>query len=453
MKKAIMKAMTVISFLLFTAPALYAGEMDVLVNKLVEKGILTTYEGQVLMTQAKEEVAIEKAHKNPVNVSLKEGLQFKTQDGAFEMKIGGRVHADMLYLQGQKTLGDRIGRDLDHYNNTGFRRARLSLEGKVYDDFFFKTQYDFAGAAVGFRDLYMGMQNIPYAGRITVGQFKEPMGLDTLTSSNNITFMERALPMVFAPDRQWGAMVDNNWFDQNLTFATGVFKNSNNESGNLTSITGNEWNWTSRITGTPLFKNVPGEIYKVAHLGASYSLRSPDNNVLRFRERPEMRTEDRFVDTGNFGAHMENRIGTEAALVYGPFSVQGEFLSSIVDLKNNRNATNSYFYGAYGYVSYFLTGENRNYSKSSGAFSGVTPKNNFSFKDGTWGAWEIAARYSYLDLNDKDARINGGILNDMTLGINWYLNRNFRMMLNYVHTNRNGVGYADGVQGRLQVNF
>ncbi|MFH1877329.1 MAG: porin, partial [Candidatus Omnitrophota bacterium] len=110
-------------------------------------------------------------------------------------------------------------------------------------------------------------------------------------------------------------------------------------------------------------------------------------------------------------------------------------------------------YGAYGYVSYFLTGEHRNFDKSRAEFESIKPINNFSINDRTWGAWELAARYSHIDLNSKSVNINGGILNDVTCGVNWYLNPVMRIMFNYVHTNLNGKGYADGVQTRFQVEF
>jgi phosphate-selective porin OprO and OprP len=473
-KKLITTIFVIFTLLSANSYGLYADDG---MSLLVEKGILTNSEAEQIMERAKEaarqetlRILVKKgfisesdagehiegaeraaSREGQASVSLDDrGLKVRTNDGNFDMKIGGRIHADMLYMQAQSKLGNFLGRDYDHYNNTGFRRVRLYSEGTVFENFFYKTQFDFSDAAVSLKGVYMGMKDIPYIGQVRLGQFKEPMGLERLTSSNNITFMERALPNILAPGWQWGAEVSNNWFDRRVTAATGLFKNSDNDSGNLNSADSNEWNWTSRVTALPLY----GEDGKqLIHLGASYSFRIPDSHRIDFDAVPEMRTNEDFVNTRNFGADTENRIGAEAAFVYGPFSLQAELLQSIVDLRNNNNAKNAYFYGMYGFASYFLTGESRDYNRSSGDFGAVTPKENFSLKDKTWGAWEIAARYSYLDLDDNKAEISGGILNNMTLGINWYLNRNLRAMLNYVHTNRNGVGYADGVQARLQVNF
>ena len=433
-------------FLSFAAaPALYASEIELLVNKLVEKGVLTQFDGQIILNKAREQAAEKELKENLVKTTWNNRLQFETPDGRFKGQIGGRLHSDLVYMKGQGSLEERLGGvDLTREDNAFFRRARLYLQGTVYENFFYKLQWDFAGGTAGFRDAYVGMQNIPYIGKITAGQFKEPFSLEELTSSNNITFIERSLPNVFSPGRSWGAGVSNSWFDQRATLSLGAFRNSN-ETGAM--VTGNEWNFTTRATALPWYEASD----KLAHLGVGYSLRVPENNWLRFRQRPDIRIGTRFVDTGVIQADMDNRLGFEGAVVYGPLSFQGEFIQSFVDVQN-RSRT-GYLYGGYGYVSYFLTGENRRYSKGSGAFSGVSPKNNFSIKDRTWGAWELAARYSYLDLDDKKAGIEGGILSASTIGINWYLTPNIRAMFNYVHAHRNTAGYADGVQARLQVTF
>ncbi len=147
-------------------------------------------------------------------------------------------------------------------------------------------------------------------------------------------------------------------------------------------------------------------------------------------------------------------MGVELALVHGPLSVQGEFIQTFVDeLEVNDAIGTGHFHGAYGFVSYFLTGESRRYIRGSGAFSGVSPKKNFSIKERTWGGWELAARYSYLDLDDGGVEIEGGKLDNVTAGVTWYLNPIMKVMVNYVDTRRSGVGEANGFQTRFQVAF
>jgi phosphate-selective porin OprO/OprP len=118
------------------------------------------------------------------------------------------------------------------------------------------------------------------------------------------------------------------------------------------------------------------------------------------------------------------------------------------------------FSGFYGYFSYFLTGENRKYKRENGVFSRVKPNKNFRWGRGKGkGAIELAARYSELDLSDEG--IDGGRLQDLTLGVNWYLNPNTRVMLNYVRTNvdrlvndiRLDDDNADLLSMRFQIDF
>ncbi len=155
-----------------------------------------------------------------------------------------------------------------------------------------------------------------------------------------------------------------------------------------------------------------------------------------------------FVDTAALAANKTNLFGLESALVYGPFSLQGEYMRADVDQSDTSSSAN--FDGFYVQASYFLTGEHRKYSTSSGSFSRVKPKENFRFGKGL-GAWEVGARYSQLDLND--ARVSGGKLKDITVGLNWYLNPNMRIMWDYVRSDLDGVGNANLFLTRFQVDF
>jgi phosphate-selective porin OprO/OprP len=199
------------------------------------------------------------------------------------------------------------------------------------------------------------------------------------------------------------------------------------------------------------------------HTAASYAYGDiAAGNPVRFVERPEAHLANPVIDTGTLDdVAVINAMGAEAALVYGPLSVQSEFVSYWVDRTANPSP---YFYGAYAYASYFLTGENRRYQRTSGTFDRIRPYENF-FRvrtcEGTTqtgiGAWELAYRYSFLDLNSRNA--NGGWAGNHTFGVNWYLNPYSRVMFNYVHSEARdhpdapGVGLADIFQMRAQVDF
>jgi phosphate-selective porin OprO/OprP len=108
------------------------------------------------------------------------------------------------------------------------------------------------------------------------------------------------------------------------------------------------------------------------------------------------------------------------------------FHSSAVDLGT------VFMQGGYAEALYFLTGENRDYNKVSGVFNRVIPKNNANFSECKYGAWQVGARYDWIDLNSFG--INGGQAQDGTLGLNWFLNPNLRIQVNYVLTHVNNAG-------------
>ena len=305
-----------------------------------------------------------------------------------------------------------------------------------------KIQYDFAGGTTKFKDVYLGLTEIPYLGKIRVGHMKEPFSLEEMTSSNNVTFMERALPNAFASSRNTGLLISNH-AKERVSWGVGVFRNTNDLG---VSQRDGEFNFTGRLTGTP-WHSEKGK--KVVHVGLGYSYRSPSEPSFRFRQRPEAHLAPRFVDTGTLRMQSAHLVGPEFAWVYGPASVQTEYVRA--GLNPVQGNPNSNFHGYYILGSYFLTGEQRNYRASEGQFRGIKPKRNFNIRQKGTGAWEVAVRYSSLDLNHGP--VSGGRLNDFTAGLNWYLNPNARVMWNYIRANRDTIGNADVFQMRLQLNF
>jgi phosphate-selective porin OprO/OprP len=372
----------------------------------------------------------------------KDGLRLDSADGAFKLKIGGRIHTDFAYFLEEGSVERAIGEDFD--DNAEFRRARLYISGDIYDNMSFKAQYDFAGGDADFKDVYIGFKKVPFAGNLKIGHFKEPFSLEELTSSNHITFLERSLSNVFAPSRNIGVMAYDDLMDERMTWAVGLFRQTD-DAGE--GVAGRAYDVTARVTGLPVYED---EGAKLVHVGASYSFQNFEDDVTRYRSRPESHLSPYLVDTGNFSADSANLVGVEAALVQGPFSLQGEWVQTFVDGRR-RFTGNPDFCGSYLQASYFLTGEHRPYKKSSGTFDNVKPKKNFNVEGGGPGAWELALRYSYLDLND--GRIEGGRLRDLAFGVNWYLNPNLRMMWNYVWADPSYAGDVGIFQWRFQIAF
>ncbi len=394
---------------------------------------------QAAAEKAATETAAPKQDPGTLRVYWKEGLRLDSADKQFTFKLGGRLMNDWGFFAPSDAIENQVGAVPD---GTEFRRARLHLEGTIHDRVEFKTEYDFAGGEAAIKDVYIGLTDLPGVGQVRFGHFKEPFSLEELTSSRHITFMERSLLNTFAPSRNTGVMLFNEAAQGRLTWQLGAFRDTD-DFGDGVSDGG--YNFTGRLSGRPW---EAGDGRRLLHLGLAYSHRNPVDNTLRFRSRPEAHLTPRFVDTRSFAATSADLLGTEFALVLGPATLQSEYVYTSADPLAGSRLN---FHSFYVQGSYFLTGEHHAYKSSSGAFDRVTPLNNFGGDGRGRGAWEIAARYSRLDLDSQF--VLGGILQDVTLGLNWYLNPNTRFMWNYVSADRIDIGRADLFQTRFQVDF
>lgn len=384
------------------------------------------------------------------------GFNLQRNDGAFKLKFGGRIQNDWAFVELSESLQNTIGGE---GHGTEFRRAWLYFSGTVYERAVFKIRYSFSNTGDGEVDLkeaYIGLKDLGPIDTVLVGHMKEPFSLDERTGSNYLTFMERALPNVFAASRNTGFAADGTAADKRFFWQAGAFMDSN--SSGFSFDNDGKWNLSGRLVGVPLYEN-DGE--KVVHLGFGYShqFRGGNDFMLRYRQRPESHLAPRLVDTGStIPTNHVNLINPEVAVVWGPASFQAEYMNSFVS--GDDGTKNTSFWSAYAQLSYFLTGEHRNYKLGKGSFSRVKPKANFNPAEGNWGAFEVGVRYSYLDLNDEFVR--GGKMWDITAGINWHLFPNTRVSLNYVHSELDNRlispdpdvdGNADIVQARFQLDF
>jgi len=145
-----------------------------------------------------------------------------------------------------------------------------------------------------------------------------------------------------------------------------------------------------------------------------------------------------FIETRDIAVSGADLAGAESAVVLDAFSAQGEYV--LVDM-NPRDGGDVDARGYYVAGAYSLTGEHRAYDRAYGRFGRITPDSPFLSEEGGPGAWEIAARYSLLDLDDE--RIpRGGEMADYTLGVNWHLNDAVCVMSTYVHSHLDDIGSA-----------
>lgn len=346
------------------------------------------------------------------------GLKIESPDGEYSLKINGFAQVDAAAFDDDR---------LDQPDGTTLRRARLSASGNLTKNFKYKLENDFANNASALTDVYL-----EYAGldpvSIMVGQFKEPFSLETLTSDLFTSFIERASPTAFSPDRKIGAMISTRGDSPigNYTVWLGGFG-----AGTGTASTDDESkDLTGRITLAPI-----AEARRVIHLGAAGSYRATDkagNDIYRISSKPENNISSaNAVDTGASGVSFVDHatlLGLEAAGVYGPVSIQGEYMQA--DLTRETGLQDVTYNGYYVEASYFLTGESRNYSASQAKFERTKPMWSLDPANGHWGAFQIMARMSNLDLNDS--ALNGGEMTNYTAGIKWYPNANTAVMFNYI---------------------
>jgi phosphate-selective porin OprO/OprP len=370
---------------------------------------------------------------------------------------------------------------VDNFDNYWeFRRIRIFLSGSGYGMYEYKLQLDFEpegndtddkDSGVSIKDLYVGLTDVCFFQHIRFGHFKEAHGLENLTSSKYITFMERyAATKVFAPERNVGIQSYMCSCDSSMGLQYGAFLPRSFDDVDETDherISDHQGlDLVARAFASPYYC---GDGRHLVHVGAgawySHLARREDANlaVMRDRIRPGTHEGGRIINATTLDGNDVNDFFTfnlEAAAVWGPLSVQGEFFAKYFDTNNIGNQN---YYGAYAFVSYFLTGENRVYDRCTGDFGRVKPHTNF------WavptcgdhccmgsGAWELAARWQYYN-NDDDPTAFAGEANAYTLGVNWYLNPYVRTMFNYEHWdadyNNGQNGQVDWVGCRVQWDF
>ncbi|MCU0876972.1 MAG: porin [Pirellulaceae bacterium] len=353
-------------------------------------------------------------------------------------QIGGQLQTDYLYFgqdaESQAALGDI---------NDGvyFRRARLTARGEAFETVEYAIGFDFAlPGRPSFLDVFVGMHDLPLLGNARVGHFFEPFSLNRITFNRYHTFMEHSLADAFAPARNTGINAyDTYGNDENGTWSIGWFASNSDNYGDQFMDAGGQA-LTGRLTWLPFYDEA-SEGRSYIHVGGGYSYRTPPNGNLFFAPFPEARpgtptpaSVQPFVNTGLISAEHNQLFGAELAWIAGPLSFQAEYMYVPVEQNGGPELA---FQGAYAFVSYFLTGEHRPYNKKLGIHDRVIPFEDF-FRVRTCdgpiihgrGAWELAARWSYIDLTDEN--IVGGVEHNGTIGLNWYLNPYTRVKWEYI---------------------
>lgn len=386
--------------------------------------------------------------------------------------VNGVFQADVGWFHQDQSSDERFGRIED---GADFRRARLSAKGSVTPDinYFFQMDFAFFGRPT-FTDVWVEQTQVPYLGTVRVGQWKQPFSLEVVSSFRYTTFMERSLLFqAFVPFRRLGAGFYNHSEDLRATWAASVFRSGQDQFGGTLATDGG-WGTAERITYM-VYWDEPSAGRDYLEVGASHFFNAPPHDTVNFRTIPEffvganapngtgtsgqavpgnLNGTPFFVETGNLRVNAYNVLGAEMLWVRGPFSLQSEGMLNVVN-QGSGNPT-AFLTGAYAQVGYFLTGEHRPFDRKAGAIDRVIPHENFSFLGGHGcGAWEVAARYSRLDLNDHN--IDGGRIHNYTLGVNWYTSPYTKVTFNYIRSVPTvpvfGTSHTDMFGLRTQIDF
>ena len=211
-------------------------------------------------------------------IKFKNGIRFERNDGMHKFQIGGRTFLDFAAITSNDRLKIALGFDPD---GTGveFRTARIYVSGVNYKHIFWKTQIDFGNGDVKFKDVYIGLKDLPVIGDVLFGHQKEPFGLEQMGSSRFMTFMERASPDHFVPSRNIGLVAAKGWLGNRIRLAGGGFADS--KDGKLQISGTGKYSLTGRLTGAPIYAN---DGRQAMHLGVSYSHQW--HNPSRYAQRP-----------------------------------------------------------------------------------------------------------------------------------------------------------------------
>jgi phosphate-selective porin OprO/OprP len=386
--------------------------------------------------ELEEEEEAAKASRTPIVGAGADGFFLRSPDPAFQLELRAYAQADGRWLLDPQQEGD---------DTFLFRRVRLNFEGTLFESIDFRLMPDFANSTLTLFDAYANLKYFP-AAQLQVGKFKPPVGLERLQSATALTFVERAFPTLLVPSRDIGGMLWSELAEGLVTYQLGYF-NGVRDGGAQDVDTDDGKDFAARLFFHP-FRNLENEWLDGFGIGVAGTWGRIDEQApTSFRTTAA--STNFFAYRGAsaaFGAVTGDgerlRYTPQAYWYAGPVGFMAEYVSSAQDMRLDPlpaaggDSVREYLrHDAWQVaLSYALTGENASYK-------GLVPASNFTPSEGTWGAFEIAARYNEIDFDDDSFEGGASSLADptasvtkaqgFTVGLNWYLNRWVKLMVNY----------------------
>jgi phosphate-selective porin OprO/OprP len=399
-------------------------------------------------------------------------LSLTSADGRFSAALRLTGQYDMgYYMQSARARALSLGPNLSSGDN--FRRAQIGLQGKVFGDFSYYFNIDYgSGGSTGtetpghIQQAYIEYDGLaPFAFRI--GSHPAATGLDDTYAATDQLFLERAAPadaarnmgggdgrdaieLLYLGDRLFASLA----YTGDKVQGTGAFDEQQAVVGRLATVvySDNDWRVVTSAAATDVFR--PDGTAAASNGARPFTISNP----------PELNVDDnstKFVSAAGANVTDAWNWNLEGAVTYDSVLAQAGYFKYGMDLRGVTSLRGQAFDGWYGEASWVLTGESRGWSSAAGAFTGPKPRVNFSLAGDGWGAFEVAARYSDLDLNDNAGLvgsavpaggIRGGEQRIVTMGLNWYPDPVLKFMLQVQNTQVSHINAATPF-GSLNQNF
>ena len=403
----------------------------------------------ILLTALSAAFAQEPVKYNQYGVAVSsDRLDVEAQDGilvlasptsGYKLWFDIRAQADGAVFFGAPDYADPIG------NGTSIRRARFAVKGQIDESWYGEFDMDLANGLVELKDALIRYTGIPNLD-LQVGNFKENFSIQRNTTSRYLQFMER--PMVcsaLTPSRHLGinAKYAKDW----LWISAGAFTQEVAGSEEWTNVADNNkdfgrnagYSLTTKVVFRPLYKLDNASL----HIGAAYSYRTTKVSQATgewgtYRASARNSTSinrKKYMDTNNLKGYDHNNLWTvELAGHWNGLRYEAAYVGDNVRF-NDEGVSSINFSGWYAQAGYLLFGGRQRYDANGGKYTKIKPGKK-------WGDLELCFRYEFLDLNAPERKVFGGSAEAYTVGLNWWVNNNVKVQLNYQYNNNDR--YANG---------
>ncbi len=409
--------------LLVLAPALRADELSQLRDQLqaLEQKILVLERKQ----EINEEAATAAAPTTPKITVTDKGITLASADAANSIKLRGLVQLDSRLFFNDGGIAN---------NSFVLRRARIITEGTFARNYSFQLVPEFGGNSVSILDANIGVAITPSL-QFKLGRFKSPVGFELLQSDSWTFFNERSIVTNLVPNRDLGILATGDILGGKVNYTVGILGGVADGAQTTNSDFDNEKDFVARVFASP-FKDDAGSALQGLSFGVSGSYGREKGTAGRTSGYRSDGQQTFFSYLGTTITDGPNwRVSPQLDYRNGSFGLLGEYVISTVNVRASTTGKltelqNKAWQLAAGYV---LTGENSSYA-------GVVPQNNLDFSKGTWGAFEVVARFANLKI-DADAfpfysspAASAGETTSFGLGLNWYLSKAVRFTFDYYQT-------------------